>query len=549
VNPKPFNRCLVVLVLLVCWIGFAPPSSAGKLFAPGGGDVRAIIVGIDQYRKVNQLRGAVADARDIETALRSMGATDVTALVNEQADRASVLRELEALLVKTKPGDLIILTIAGHGAQEDERVKGSSPDGKDEVFLLVGFDPATGPTASEKILNHEFNHYIKLLEARGGQIIFVADTCYGGGLAREVDPRAQQVIYRDTPRYRIAVDEFKPVSTNADAFLTQLDFQRTTFLAAVDKQTRAPEVTIDGKYRGALSYAVARAIEGAADRKGDGKITMGELFSYVRQLVYQISDERQNVVTLESPNRDPNREIVLQLTRGPEPALGQPPASERPALIISRSSTPIRLAPLNGRASSLTDIVALQSPFEIVSPDDTKAPPDIIWDPVSHDVISGGGDQIALGVDKIDLPAVIDRTATLRDIKQLVAKSPQALSVLPDASLHRRGKVIEVEVADAKGRALILVDVNGNGTLQVLYPMPYNQPILNVDTYRVPFQVRDPFGADEVIAVTSRQRMTNLEQALQQLDRRRSAGQLVDVISRFGPADARIGVVGLFTAP
>jgi len=79
--------------------------------------------------------------------------------------------------------------------------------------------------------------------------------------------------------------------------------------------------------------------------------------------------------------------------------------------------------------------------------------------------------------------------------------------------------------------------------------MPFNSPILDAATYRVPFLVSDPFGADEVVAVTSGRRMTSLEQALQQLDHRRSAGQLVDVISRFGPPDARIGIVGLFTAP
>ena len=539
---------LGVVVLSAVTIAFSVPSEATKLVAPGRGQVRALVIGIDQYRSVNHLRGAVADARDIETALKSMGAVDVVSLTNDQADRGSVLRELDQLLARTSNGDLVILSIAGHGAQEDERVKGSSADGKDEVFLLVGFDPRTAPTASEKILNHEFNHYIKLFEASGGQVLFVADTCYGGGLAREVDARAETASYRDTPRYRIAVDEFKPVSTSADAFLSPLDFQRTTFLAAVDKQTKAPEVVIDGKYRGALSYAVARAIEGAADQKGDGKVTMGELFSYVRQLVYQVSDERQNVVTLESPNRDPNREVVLQLTRGTESEPASPPAAAI-TFEAPKKKVPIRLASLSGLKKSLADVVALQSPFEIVEPDSADAPPDIIWDPASHDVISGGGDKIALAVDKADLPSVIDRTAAVRDLKQFVVKSPQVIRVLPDASLQRRGKIIEVEVGDSDGRALVLVDITGNGTLQLLYPMPFNSPILDAATYRVPFLVSDPFGADEVVAVTSGRRMTSLEQALQQLDHRRSAGQLVDVISRFGPPDARIGIVGLFTAP
>jgi hypothetical protein len=547
------GQLLVVLILLIGRIDISVAAGAGKLLAPGGGEVRALIIGIDQYRSVNRLRGAVSDAHDIETALRSMGAQDIVVLLDGQADRSAVLRELEALLGKTRQGDLIVLAIAGHGAQEDERVRGSSPDGVDEVFLLVGFDPATGPTASEKILNHEFNHYIKLLEAHGGQVIFVADTCYSGGLVREVDPRAQQLTYRDTPRYTIPVDEFRPVSSSADAFLTQLDFQRTTFLAAADRLTRAPEVFIGGKYRGALSYAVARAIEGAADQIGDGRITLNELFSYLRQLVYQISDERQNIVTLDSPNRDPSREIVMQLSallgRGAEVGLPTPGATQPSVAEIVKSKAPIRIASLDGRKDTFVDVVALRAPFEVVSPDAADTPPDLIWDPATGDVVSGGGDKIALGVDKIGLPGVIDRTAALRDVKQLVARSPQAIKVLPDASLHRSGETIEVEVDGAKDRALILVDITGNGTVQLLYPMSYNQPILHTGTYRAPFSVRDPFGADEVVAITSSERMVTLEQALRYLDGRRSAGQLADTISRFGPRDFRIGVVGLFTTP
>ena len=55
-------------------------------------------------------------------------------------------------------------------------------------------------------------------------------------------------------------------------YLTELDFDRTDFLAAVDRRTKAPEVSIPGVQglRGALSYSIARAIEGKADADGDG---------------------------------------------------------------------------------------------------------------------------------------------------------------------------------------------------------------------------------------------------------------------------------------
>jgi hypothetical protein len=43
--------------------------------------------------------------------------------------------------------------------------------------------------------------------------------------------------------------------------------------------------------------------------------------------------------------------------------------------------------------------------------------------------------------------------------------------------------------------------------------------------------------------------MTELEQVLQQLNRRRSAAQMIKMVQRYAPNDARIGSAGLFTAP
>jgi hypothetical protein len=534
----------LALASALSWPAFPATPVIRRLIAPGSGEVRALIIGIDQYSAVAKLRGATADARDLETSLRRMGAKDVRALIDGEASRAAVLRELDALLARAQKGDLIVISLAGHGSKEDERVKGSSKDGADEVFLLAGFDPKTGPGGTEKILNHEFHHYIKALEARGAQVIFVADTCYGGGLAREIALGSPEMSFRQVARYRLAEDDFKPVSTPADALLTDLDFERTTFLAAVDSETKAPEVIIDGQYRGALSFAVARAVEGAADDHGDGKITMREFFSYVRKVVYQLSDERQNIVTAEPANRDLDQEVVLQLGTGgvaPPPAASVAPEPSPQAM----PPQPIRLASSSGRSSALVGLSPLLTPFVVVAPD---AGPDILWDPVAKEALSGG-DKIALDVESSDLPGIVDRTAALRDIKTLVAASPQTIHLKPDASLHREGSRVDVEVADAKSRALILLDMAGNGTVQLLYPTPRDPPVLDSVSYHVAFKVRDPFGADEVIAITSDRKMVNLEAALRELDGRRGAGQLAAMIGRFAPPDMKVGVVGLFTKP
>ena len=151
----------------------------------------------------------------------------------------------------------------------------------------------------------------------GECILFVADTCFGGGLTRDIDPRSEEMSFRQVPSYRLSTDLLQPVTTAADELMTELDFDRTAFLAAVDRKTKAPEVQIPGiaGLRGALSYAVARAVEGNADTHGDGKITLKELFGNIRQVVYQLSNERQNIVTMASPSQDLNAEVVFRMVR------------------------------------------------------------------------------------------------------------------------------------------------------------------------------------------------------------------------------------------
>ena len=73
-------------------------------------------------------------------------------------------------------------------------------------------------------------------------MLFVADTCFGGGMTRDLDPRSEEMSFRQVPSYRLSTDLLKPVTTVADELLTEVDFDRTAFLAAVDRKTKAPEV-------------------------------------------------------------------------------------------------------------------------------------------------------------------------------------------------------------------------------------------------------------------------------------------------------------------
>lgn len=542
--------CVISCILFVTVARAGPPADVAN-----ASDIHALIIGIDAYRHVPRLKGADADARDINTSLRQIGVTDVTLLLDEAADRESILRAAESLRSRLRPGDLVVLAIAGHGAQEPERIKGSEQDGKDTVFLLAGFDTA-GEATKQRLLDEEFNHLIKSFEAAGARVLFVADTCSGGGLAREVDPRAAEMSYRSVPAYQISSDELKPIATPADAFATTLNFDRTIFLAAADRNSKAPEIKVPGidGYRGALSYAFARALEGAADTDGDGNVTIKELFDYVHQVTYQLSDQRQNIVSASAPKLDAATEPVISrsvIILNPPALSPKHPAAPQPrdaaqAWGLSLPLSPVRIAALDNKSDGLAGLTPLETKYEIVPP---AQYPELLWDAQRGDVISGG-DVVARGVDKADLPAIIDRTATVRALKQIAARSVQPVRLIPDARLHHRGTQVEVEVDHLDDRALLLFNIAGDGTVQLLHPHNESDArVFDRSKYRIQIYVLGPYGADQIVAVTTPHYMGDLELALRKLDKRRTSGQLIRLLSLYAEDGMRLGTIGVFTAP
>jgi hypothetical protein len=541
----PLMTGLVSLLLA----GSSVAANALVLRSGNGQAVHAIVIGIDAYQNVRPLKGAAADARDIEGALRKMGVTDIVPLIDGEANRTNVLNAVNGMAQKISPGDLVVLSIAGHGAQEPEKVKGSQPDGMDDIFLLAGFS-LTPAGSQQRIIGREFNYFIKQFEARGARVLFVADTCHGGGLTRSVDPRDSELSFRQVPHYVLTVDELKPVGIAADARLTALDFEHTAFLAAVDRKTKSPEVRIPGidGYRGALSYAFARAVEGGSDLNHDGETTLQELFTNVKGVVYQLSDQRQNPVMVASPDQKLESEIAFRTgaaagSRVAKTSRLQVSAVEADAEPTSKQV--IRVAALDPKGNPLAGLEPRETPIRII-PSISDA--DLIWDPKTRDSLANG-DVIAYQVEKSDLPSVVDRTAAVMGVKRLAAKSPQIIAVGPDDKVHHDGKKVVVDILGLAGRALVLFNLASDGTVQMLYPVGNDAPFPGGASYRLPVVVRAPFGADQVVAVTSEQRMLALEQAIQQLNGRRSPLQAVRGIERYSPPEARIGTVGLFTAP
>jgi len=269
--------------------GRAARAAALALALPAGpapAEVLALVIGVDRYAHVDDLRGAVNDALDIAEALAALPEAEVVMLLNEDATRERILGTWAGFADRARPGDTIVVSFAGHGSNEPARADRTEKDGRDETFLLSGFDPAR-PAAGERILDDE----IAALVARRPDIpvIVVADSCHSGTATRATafDLGSRFV---DTGGRRAAPPSARQPLTRAAGGAPP---PALTFFAAVGEDEKAPEIRIGGTVRGALSHAFAAGLRGAADFDGDGIVAKGELERHIAVFVKQATAGRQ----------------------------------------------------------------------------------------------------------------------------------------------------------------------------------------------------------------------------------------------------------------
>ena len=535
-NPDPVRRLqiLAAVWMLAGVFGLGVwgiPSAAGQV-------VRGLVIGIDDYRELRSLAGAVNDAKDVAQALAGAGVNDLTVLEDGAATRERIAAEWRTLVARSDPGDTLVLTYAGHGGQEPARVPGSERDGLDEVLLLGGFQGA-GPGTRERIFDDELNRWFMEAGERNLQVIFVADSCHAGTLTRSIDPRAPSQIFRTSP-YTISNDmlEFEmPEETTA---FEEAELDHVSFLAAGQEHEQVPEIAFSSGTgppvaRGALSYMFARAVEGAADLDGDRVLSRAELWRFVRENVRVMSEARQ------TPNLLPNG-------RGDEPVLRLAPLPSA-AGVSGKPARAARLAVLNAAPGVFTAARDTLNGVQVVAAEDS---PDLIWDAETQQVVTAMGDVTASGVDLVALSAVIGKWEAVREIGALSARASLRLRVHPNDGVHRNGGLIEVEIDGLRHPRLTLIGLSGTGIVHYLYPRPADPAEVAAGRpFRLKLKVTPPFGADHVVAMSAASPLNTLNAALARLDGRPAARRVAVLIAG---ESARAtgwwsGIQGLFTAP
>ena len=534
---------MLAALCVTAW-GWAPRAEAQA--------IRGLVIGIDAYAELADLGGAVNDARDVARSLSAIGVQDLVVLEDDAATRARIEDEWVGLMRRAEPGDTLVLTYAGHGGQEPERVPGNESDERDELLLLGGFRKE-GPGTRERIFDDELNQWFLEAGERGLRVVFVADSCHSGTLTRSVDRRAPRPSLRSAA-YTISDDMLELDIPDTAAAIEESDLEHVSFLAAGQEHEQVPEIEIalpgpEGRPepRGALSYMFARAVEGEADFDGDGILRRDELWRFVRERVRMESEARQ------TPNLTPNsrgREPVLHLNRPSRPAVATAVAAAGSGLDQAmQESGAVRLTILGTDSETLAAAPKMLGDVRIVS---YAQSPALIWDAGSRQVVTALGDVAARDVGLAALPAVIGKWEAVRTIRKLSARASLSLRVYPHDGAHPEGSRIEIEVDGLRHPRLTLIGLSGNGVVHYLYPLPSDPAeVPSGQPFRLELQATPPFGADHVVAVSAQSPLDPLNAELVRLDGRPAADRAARLMAEAaaGADGWWSGIQGLFTVP
>lgn len=473
----------------------APPEALAER-APA---VYALVVGIDEYRHIPPLQGAVNDARDISDAIGSLPDATVVTLLNGEATREAIFGAWHDLAAKVEPGDRFIFTFAGHGSNEPAVHPETETDGKDEVFLLAGFTE-TGPGAGERIRDDEIAALLETVS--DATAIVVADSCHSGTATRQ---SLHDLSYRFYKVDGTLADPL-PLPPPPAAWDTTHPAHETDVLyfGAVADDEKAPEFPIHNQVRGALSAAFADALRGAADGDGDRMLTKGEVEVYVRRFVNQISAAKQHPQVAPPARGDWS---LVALDRSAEPV--ENPfelAFDDLPVVEVRSDGPVSSVPLLELLTGVTIVGRRAADVGTV-----------IVDQEQRTVRSGRGDLLTHlrgGSQNGFVEQLQDTVNVMRVVNALQAKSISGtISVwFPTGDeLYVRNEPVSIYIEGRSRPYTYVFSIGSDGTMSWLYPInsryrpnaKHDDPLeLDADQpISLGLRVGPPFGTDHVVVI------------------------------------------------
>ncbi len=226
----------------------------------------AVVVGIGDYRhaeRIAPLRFATRDARAVAETLTNPAVcqfppNQVVLLSNHEATRDQIVHRLSNWLPTQGRGtELAFIYFAGHGMVH-------TLGGHEEGYLLA-HDTDPDDLITRGVAMSDVAHWIDAIQAKA--VVVCLDCCHAGKVL------AKGGAHREGTRDM----ELRP------SLLAGMAGTGRFLIASCNEGQRSFESTDLG--HGLFTYHLLQGMAGAADRDGDGQVSVAELFAYVSRAV------------------------------------------------------------------------------------------------------------------------------------------------------------------------------------------------------------------------------------------------------------------------
>lgn len=230
-------------------------------------DSYALVIGIGRYRDpaITPLNFTNADAMAFSHLLTDetrcgIPAENVRLLVDEDATLYAIKDSISGWLAsKAGPDSTAIIFYAGHGDVEPDRTSRSA----DAISnYLLPYDTSASNLYASALSREEFQGLIRTVRCKRSVILM--DACHSGGVAT-TGSRKMSVGY--------SKDLYSSLAEGAGS---------TVIAAAAPNQLSWEDKELG---HGVFTHHLLEAMQGAADLDGDGRITMTQVFDYLKRKV------------------------------------------------------------------------------------------------------------------------------------------------------------------------------------------------------------------------------------------------------------------------
>ena len=238
--------------------GTAPDRTSNPAVA--NGNYYALVIGINDYPEpLHKLKTAVNDANAVGKLLQSRYGFQVQYLFDQDATRFKILSALSQFRQKLKEDDNLLIYYGGHSYIDKETDRA--------YWMPIDADSGSSPNT---IMADDLTSLIRALPSR--HVLVVSDSCYSGGLSRDVpgrtgsDPALIARELRSISRTLMASGGLEPVADSgesgysifASAILRALGQAQDSMFTAMDLFYSSVRLRIAANLPQLPEYAVIR---------------------------------------------------------------------------------------------------------------------------------------------------------------------------------------------------------------------------------------------------------------------------------------------------